>query len=484
VNLGRAMAWLAFLCAVGWAAPAWSAEAPARERVRLVVLTDIENEPDDTQSLVRLLLYANDIDLRGLVATTSVHMKDSIHPASIERVIDRYAQVLPRLRQHDKAYPDAAALRALVRGGQPAYGMAAVGEGHDTPGSELILQQLASPDPRPLWVAVWGGANTLAQALWRLSEKGDAAALARAVATLRVHTISDQDDSGAWMRHRFPGLFYIVSPGGYGNAVWGAINQVVPGIDNHRVSNAWLAQNIQQGHGPLGAAYPDVAYGMEGDTPSFLGLIPNGLNAPEHPDWGGWGGRYERYTPRLEDTDPQGFNGGVPMEPETRPIWTNATDRYRPFVAAEFGRAVKPSEQVFEDAKVTLWRWRDDFQNDFAARIGWTTLPAAQANHPPEVRIAQPDRLTVPGGSWVTLDASASSDPDGDSLSFLWFHYPEAGSGRTPLVLGTENLSRIRFQVPAVSQTETAHIILRVTDKGSPALSRYRRIILTLTPGG
>lgn len=51
-------------------------------------------------------------------------------------------------------------------------------------------------------------------------------------------------------------------------------------------------------------------------------------------------------------------------------------------------------------------------------------------------------------------------------------------------MLGTENLSRIRFQVPAVSQTETAHIILRVTDKGSPALSRYRRIILTLTPGG
>ncbi|MCE4553069.1 DUF1593 domain-containing protein [Roseateles cellulosilyticus] len=476
--------WL-LLIGLSWGElPAPAAEPPARERARLIVLTDVENEPDDTQSLVRLLLYANDIELQGLVATTSVHMKDAIHPASIERVIDRYAQVLPRLRQHDRAYPSAAALRALVRSGQPAYGMAAVGEGRDTPGSRLILQALASPDPRPLWVAVWGGANTLAQALSTLAAQREPAELARFIARLRIYTISDQDDSGAWLRRRFPELFYIVSPGGYGNAIWGGINQPVPGIDNSRVSNAWLARHIQQGHGPLGAAYPDVAYGMEGDTPSFLGLIPNGLNAPENPDWGGWGGRYERYTPRLEDTDPQGFTGGVQVEAETRPIWTNAKDRYRPFVEAEFGRAVKPSEQVFEDAKVTLWRWRDDFQNDFAARIGWTTQPVDRANHPPDVRLAQPDRLTVAGGSWVELDARASRDPDGDSLSFLWFHYPEAGSWKTALPLGTENLARIRFQAPAVTKTETAHIILRVTDKGSPALSRYRRIILTITPGG
>ena len=73
---------------------------------------------------------------------------------------------------------------------------------------------------------------------------------------------------------------------------------------------------------------------MEGGTPSFLGLIPNGLNVPERPDWGGWGGRYELYTPRHEDTDPTGFNGGVPVEPETRPIWTNAVDRYRCEAAA------------------------------------------------------------------------------------------------------------------------------------------------------
>src|SRR3546814_12615538 len=88
----------------------------------------------------------------------------------------------------------------------------------------------------------------------------------------------------------------------------------------------------------MGAGYPDVAYGMEGETPTFLGLIPNGLNAPERPDWGGWGGRYILRTPARNETDPTGFNGGVPVPQETRPIWTNAVDKVTPF-RATIGRA-------------------------------------------------------------------------------------------------------------------------------------------------
>lgn len=460
--------------------------AQAADRPRVFILTDVENEPDDTQSLVRLMLYANELDLRGLVATTSVHMKDGVHPASIRRVIEAYAKVLPRLRQHDRAYPDAQQLQHLVAAGQPGYGLQAIGEGRDSPGSAMLLRELQRPDPRPLWVTVWGGANTLAQALHTLRRTQPAAAVAQAVQRLRVYTISDQDDTGAWLRREFPEIFYIVSPGGYANATWGGINQAVEGLGgdviNEVVSNAWLARHIQQGHGPLGAIYPDVAYGMEGDTPSFLGLIPNGLNAPEHPNWGGWGGRYERYTPKREDTDPNGFTGGVPIEPETRPIWTNAIDRYRPFVAAAHGRTVKPGEREFSGFAVTVWRWREAFQNDFAARLRWTTHSPAEANHPPVVRLAQPTTLDVRGGDWVTLDASSSTDPDGDSLSFLWFVYPEAGTLKEPLNLGTENLARIRFQVPAVSAPATAHVILQVSDKGSPALTRYQRVVLSITP--
>ena len=79
------------------------------------------------------------------------------------------------------------------------------------------------------------------------------------------------------------------------------------GSDRESVSNNWLAKNIQQGHGPLGALYPDVAYGMEGDTPAYLGLIENGLNNANHPNIGGWGGRYELYLPTLRDSNSGAF---------------------------------------------------------------------------------------------------------------------------------------------------------------------------------
>lgn len=475
---------LRLAAALGWAValllvpPTHAAELPAR----VIVLTDIGGDPDDTQSLVRLLLYANDIDIRGLVATTSTHQRAAPRPGDIHRLLDRYAAVEATLRLHDRRYPRAAALRSRVTAGQAGYGLQATGPGNDSPGSELIVRELDRPDPRPLWISVWGGANTLAQALRQISGSRPAEAVARAVAKLRVYAISDQDDAGAWLRKTYPQLFYIVSPGSYAQASWGGMFEVVEGIDNGPVSNDWLARHIQQGRGPLGAAYPDVAWGMEGDTPAFLLLIPNGLNAPEHPDWGGWGGRYELTLPRLEDTDPTGFNGGMPVEPETRAIWTNASDRYRPHVAASHGRPVKPGEREFAGPRVGVWRWREAVQNDFAARMLWTTRPYAEANHPPTVRLAHATELQVSAGDWLTLDASASTDPDGDSLSYLWFHYPEPGAWAVPIALGAENLARMSFQAPEVQRPQTAHLVVQVRDKGEPALTRYRRVLVHIRP--
>jgi hypothetical protein len=468
------------------ASSAGAAEGPA-DKARLIVLTDIEADPDDTQSLVRLLLYSNELDIEGIVATTSIHMRGEIHPESVRAIVDRYAEVRANLLKHASGYPTADALRTLVAEGQPSYGMAAVGKGKDTPGSRALLRALASADPRPLWVTVWGGANTLAQALYSLRETQGTEAAARSIARLRVYTISDQDDSGAWMRREFPQLFYVVSPGGYGAATWTGIHHVVADLDDHPVNrvitNQWLAEHIQQRSGPLGAAYPDVAYAMEGDTPSFLALIPNGLSSPEHPDWGGWGGRYERYVPTIENLDPSGFTGGVPVDPEVRASWTNAIDRVTPDVAATHGRATRPGEKTFTGYRETIWRWRVAIQNDFAARMDWTTKPRADANHPPVPRLRHANTLTVRSGARLVLDATGSEDPDGDSLSFRWYHYPEAGSFKTPIKIeGADNLHRRGFTAPQVTKPETAHFILEVTDKGTPALTRYQRVIVTITP--
>lgn len=466
-----------------WSKPSVPAtDTPARPH-RLLVLTDIENEPDDTQSLVRLLLYSNQIELQGLVATTSVHLKTRVAPDSIRRVIRAYGEVQGNLLQHEPGFPTADALLALVKSGPAAYGMQAVGPGQESEGSEWISKLLEQDDARPLWVAAWGGPNTLAQALDKLQRTRNAADFKRLLAKLRVYTISDQDDSGPWMRKTFPDLFYIVSPGGYGAGTWTGIMHVEPGFENATLRNRWLAENIQQGHGPLGELYPDVAYGMEGDTPSWLGLIPNGLNAPAHPEWGGWGGRYESYVPKLEDMDPKGFTGGVPVEPETRPIWTNAVDELTPPVAGEFGRALRAGDKTVKSFRATVWRWRDDFQHDFAARLDWTIRPYAGANHPPVPGLAHPAAFTVKSGERFHLDAHASTDPDGDNLSFWWFHYPEAGTYRGRIAIeGADNIQRVPVIAPKVDQPATAHFILRLTDKGSPTLSRYQRVIVTILP--
>jgi hypothetical protein len=451
--------------------------AQADTRPRVLVLSDIEADPDDAQSLIRFLLYSNQWEVEGLIATTSIHQQTRVAPQSIRELLAVYKKVRNNLLKHEKGYPAYAELTARVKQGLPVYGMQGVGEGKDSEGSEWIIRVLEKPDSQPLWVTVWGGPNTLAQALWKIRHTRTPAEAERLCQKLRVYTISDQDDSGPWIRKNFPGIFYIVTPGyNYSRATWLGISLPLPGSDTEVVSRDWLARHIQQGHGPLGAAYPDVAYGMEGDTPSFLNLIRNGLNDPEHPDQGGWGGRYEHYLPPFEDSNQGMFRreNWPKDEPETRPIWTNASDS-----------VVSPTDKKsYVGNRETIWRWRTEFQNDFAARMQWTHRSYRECNHPPVPRLAHSDRLTVRSGEVFHLNAKGTTDPDGDSMSYLWFHYPEAGTfpGTVSMRPYSPNLYDLPVTAPVVDRPQTVHFILKVTDKGAPALTRYRRVIVTVTP--
>ncbi|MBT3269345.1 DUF1593 domain-containing protein [Candidatus Poribacteria bacterium] len=450
---------------------------------RVLVLTDIENEPDDAQSLVRLLTYASHFDIEGLVATTSTHQKTKTAAWRIKEIVEAYGQVQANLLLHEPGYPTVEHLRSVIAEGRPDYGMTVVGEGCDSTGSELLIAAADRDDPRPLWVPVWGGPNVLAQALWKVRATRSPEALAEFVAKLRVYTISDQDDSGPWIRKTFPDLFYIASPGihaggAYHYATWSGISgdrfhARFTGADYSLVDNAWLDRNIRHGKGPLGAQHPHTKFLMEGDTPSFLGLTTNGLNAPDRPDWGGWGGRYEFYTPRTQ----KWF-----QEPETRPFWTNAVDEVL---------GVDGAWHTSNHA--TIWRWRSAYQNDFAARIDWTTKSYEEANHPPVVKLAHPSELAAKQGDVVRLDAEGTIDPDGDKLSYEWFYYGEAGAfamsnARSGQPLEIEDFDRPQaaFTVPTSRVMSPGvgamHIILAVTDDGSPPITRYRRVIVTVSP--
>ena len=207
----------------------FNAEAAVPAKPRVFVLTDIANEPDDTQSMVRFLTYGNQWDVEGLVATTSIHLQQETFAGNIRQLVEAYGRVRDNLLLHEADFPTAEHLLSVIREGRPDYGMQGVGEGMDSSGSELLIQAADRDDARPLWVTVWGGPNVLAQALWKVRETRSPEALAEFVARLRIYTISDQDDSGPWIRKTFPDLFYIASPGfhaggAYHFATWSGIS--------------------------------------------------------------------------------------------------------------------------------------------------------------------------------------------------------------------------------------------------------------------
>lgn len=446
---------------------------------RVIVLTDIGGDVDDMQSMVRLLLYSNDLDIRGLIATTP-NENNGLHPEILHKLVKTYGEVRPNLLLHDNRYPTAEHLDSLVRSGQPVKGLAGMGDGKQSEGADLIMEEVKKDDDRPLYISSWGATDVLAQALYTLRKTMSRKDLARCISKMRVYAISDQDDTGHWIRTEFPDLFYIVTPGAnYGIGEWRGLMVVDSLANNEVISNRWILDNIQQGHGPLGALYPDALWGVEGDTPSYLWLIPNGLNNPEHPDWGGWGGRYELYKPELKDTTSY---RNVPALPETRPIWTDAEDEVRFWKEGEFMHNLYWDKKTVKNKYVTIWRWREAFQNDFAARMDWCTKDYAEANHAPVPVLNVADELNVKSGDRIHFDAYDSYDPDGDHLSFLWMNYPEASTCKDYTMRIVWNNAMLDFPVPEVKKPETLHLILTVTDHGTPAMTRYKRIILHIKP--
>lgn len=114
--------------------------------------------------------------------------------------------------------------------------------------------------------------------------------------------------------------------------------------------------------------------------------------------------------------------------------------------------------------------------------MDWCIKDFDDANHPPVPKLAHEDNLSARSGGQVILQASGSTDPDGDELTYEWFHYREPGSFKGRIELNNDKTTTASFDAPKVSYPQTAHFILKLTDNGAPALTRYKRVIVNLLP--
>jgi hypothetical protein len=317
----------------------------AAQPPRLAILTDIGGDPDDQQSMVRLMVYANEFDIELLLASaagTPGELKEAVTtPELIREIISGYEKVLPNLKRHAGGWPEAETLRQRVKSGNHQRGREHIGDGHNTEGSrELVRLVDAGGAERPLNIAIWGGQTDLAQALWRVKQDRGLVGLATFAKKMRVYDINDQDRIADWMRGEFPGLNYIPAKAPAGrDKREGTYRGVYLTGDESLTSAAWIEANVKS-RGPLGALYPMKTFTApnphrcmkEGDTPSWFFFLPSGGNDPNDPAKPGWGGQFQR---------------------EADGWWRDV-----------------PAKAGF-DPRSTVSRWRAEFQADFAKRMTW-----------------------------------------------------------------------------------------------------------------
>jgi len=416
---------------------------------RLIVLTDMTSieagvrEPDDGQSLVRLLHYANEIDIEGLIAGSNLHHNQVTRPELIHKVLDAYATDQPGLAKHAK-FPPVEQLRAGVFGGQPNADKdlpveKSVGKGMETPASKHLIACVDRDDARPIWISVWGGTADLAQALWTVEHERSPAELAKFIAKLRVHAIADQDSTAVWIKERYPNLFYATR-------TW-AYRGMYRGGDTSLCNGEWVNHVVHDSGSALGALYPNYAGGdiwsnklgnvhgvKEGDTPSYLNLIDNGLSDDSDPawnhTWGGWGGRLAGKDFRWGDDPTDGTP--QPGDPDPR--------------------------------MVGVHQWRPAFQADFAARLKWATLSPEKVSYPSVIRVKGGLQRRAKVGETVKLEAFTHGD-------VTWRWSIERGNAE----LHDANASGASLVPTAAGEV---HAIVAGTQNG---LSRYVRVVVTVS---
>lgn len=442
---------------------------------RVIVLTD--GETDDRCSMVHFLLHANDMKVEALIQTNSCFQtKGWSHDRWLHRMIDAYSCVYPNLKIHDPEYPDPKYLRRRVFVGDenPEHikifwkeakfqypgqkPMIDPSSWEDTPGSERIVEVLLEDDTQPVFILCWGGANTAARAFHKIKTVYPED-YERAISKAVMYCIWYQDDAGPYIEKYHPGVTILLNHHFSGSWDYGTMTNTAD----------FVSRYMRQDSNPLGRLYTQP-YISEGDTPSFLYAVNNGLRSYEDPTYGGWGGKFYKV---------EGF------------------------------------DNIYRDTGYGhLREWIEPIMHDYQTRLQWCVSPRYRdANHHPIIETDTKD-ITVHSGEIVTLSATIS-DPDyidvealwlskgdllsqsgvtkemvvsspekySDSWNCGWVQYPTGTyKNYVDLTSDSENEASVCFVAPKVESPETIHIILEATDNGTPRLTSYKRFIVTVVP--
>ena len=471
-------------------------------RHRLIILADMGNEPDEMQQMVHMIACSNEFEIEGLIAVTSKGLHPNskhgeynriLHPELYIDIIEAYAKVYDNLQKHARGWHEPEALKRVVASGQKGYGIDDVGNGKSSQGSELIINALTKDDDRPVWIVINAGSNTLAQALFDYREIHTEKELDAFVAKMRVFENGAQDNAGAWICNQFPEIHWIRSnlqTYAYGGPGWKdkilgvGPNYWEPFETSEKGQLDWQKEHIINNHGALGELYPpriaDYIWGegvigfMEGGgTCPWLGLVNKGLSDIDQPSWGGWAGRFtpDKLTNywsvhEIINKDEQNF---VPFFSygEVSDFWID------PRTGKEYNNIYTP-----------VWRWREAMYNDFVCRMDWCVKPYSEANHHP-VAAFNGDlsdsiiRMNADIGEVIPVDASASTDPDGDDLVFSWWVYKEAGTYAGNISIDSAQNQKAQIRIPTGASGRQIHVILELKDNNPIApLFDYRRIVI------
>lgn len=457
-------------------ASAETVSAQTASKVRTIITTD--GEVDDQCSLVRYLLYANEFELEGIVSTSSMfHYTDQGEGMfkgkdSNQEILDAYAEVYDNLSTHAEGYPTPEFLTEHNFEGNVTQ----PGEmGTDTEGSLFIKDCIMDEREDRLLIQAWGGCNTIAAALRSIEDEYKDTEQWEEIYNKicnKVVIVNDLDQDAIisdYFLTNWPNLPVLLTYTQYTAMGYPEGRETKIGSDmEYYYSAEWMQEKLAD-KGALADVYlanleeyadrSQGAFLSEGDTPCFTYALDVGLRSFEDPSYGGWGGRYEKVM----------YNGGGYSTEGSQ--WSSQNALWGLWIATDDdGDYFKP-----------LYRWIEDFQNDFAARLEWCVAPYEETNHAPTVTVEEGIDLTAKKGDTITLTASAS-DPDGDDVSISFWQYGAADTYGDRIELTEGENNQISFVVPDDAKAgNTIHIIVEAEDSDEDTpITRYQRVIVTV----